>query len=287
MEIKNPQEHYTCFYYGCAERPAIEVCNRESQQSEMQTLKKNEIRFILEGTMCFTYGDYQPTTVKKGAFFFLASGSRLHCKTLTNCLFMVVRLQKNVFLCEGCRVEELFKEKKTDTPVRSLTPEINILQINEPLWHFLKGLKVCILGGLLCTNYFETKIREMFILLRAYYSRAELRDFLFLILSPDSEFSEKIRKNHHKYKTALDMAKAMNMTQKNFTKKFKAVFGEPPAQWMKKEKAREIYTELYTGKKTLLDIACEYGFSNLPSFNRFCKRELGKNPGELRNAPKG
>lgn len=287
MKLKNPQEHISCYYYGCPGKPIIEICSMEQGQQQKLTLTSNKIVFVLEGCVAFTLNDYSSKTVEKGSFFFISSGGNLLYKASEKSLVLIIRLEKKVFLCEGCRIERLFAEKQpTAENPSSFDLGINALKTNEALAYFVTGLIDNISGGLLCRYYADVKINELFLLIRAFYSRDELRRLFSLILSPDTCFSEYIRENYHKYKTVGELADSLYMTQKNFARKFMTVFGEPPSQWIKKRKAQRIRSELFMHDKTFSQIADEYGFSNLPSFNRFCKRELGQNPGEIRDGQK-
>jgi len=96
-------------------------------------------------------------------------------------------------------------------------------------------------------------------------------------------FQEYVRANHSKYNSVAEFAEAMSMTPKNFSVKFVKVFGETPQHWMTKEKAKLVYTELSSGNKSIIQIADEQGFSSQQHLYKFCQREFGKNPKEIRN----
>lgn len=126
------------------------------------------------------------------------------------------------------------------------------------------------------------KIKEFFLLLRAYYPKEQIYDFLYPILSRDTAFSEYVRKNWSKYKTVKEIADTLHQTPKQFSKKFKEVFDKPPYKWIKERRATAIYHEICSDNIPLKQIAAKYGFSTIPQFTKFCKTELGRNPGELR-----
>lgn len=95
-------------------------------------------------------------------------------------------------------------------------------------------------------------------------------------------FSEQVREKAHKYATVAALANAMNMTPKLFSRKFMKVFGEPPTDWIRREKALCVYSDLYAGRQPISLIADKYNFSSQSHLNKFCKREFGKNPREIR-----
>lgn len=278
MDIKSQQECNSCIYNDCERKSIVEFYWFECQQQGKLILEDSEIIFVLDGALTFTYKDYPPQTVQGGSFFFLTSGGEVSYDVSCKSHILVIHLKNKTTLCEGFKFEHL---KKTDTD-RIDSTIINTLEINSSLWSFLNVLKECISTDSLCSYYYEIKVKEFFLLLKAFYSEIDLYRFFSQIVTSDIAFSDKVRKNYYKYKTIKELADSMCMSQKNFAKKFVAVFGEAPAQWMRKEKARLIYAEIFACEKTLSQIADDYGFSHLPSFNRFCKRELGKNPGEIR-----
>lgn len=284
MKKDNSQEHCTCIYYGHVKNPIVEVCNFERGTNERFSFNKNKIIFILEGRLRFRYNNFFEKEVTKGEFFFIPSSGEFNFTILSQSLVMFIRLRGDGVICEGCNVELLYKDKKENYRQEGVNgSDIKLLKINPLLWHFVSGLNEYITDGLInCCSYFDTKIKELLIILRTCYSINKLQDFFSLILSPDMEFLKYVKVNHYKYKTVAGLAGAMNMTPKYFSKKFVEVFGETPLRWMTKEKARRVYADLYAGNKTIMQIADEHGFSSQQHLNKFCNREFGKNPGKIK-----
>lgn len=282
MEILDKARLQSCFYYENELPPTVEIRELEQGYEEEIIVRKNGISFMMKGEVRFTFRDYPEKTHHRGEFIFIPVGGMFRYRVIKKALIVIVRLNERVNLCEGCHIEELFKQGGAQSERSSR--EVNALKMNLPLWHFLIGLNRAVRGGLNCRYYFDTKARELFILLKAYYSQEVLRDFFSLILSPDTEFSEHVRANHHKYKTAKELAEAMNLEPKLFSKKFMKIFGEPPINWMEKEKAYRIYAELNFGRKPIAQIADEFRFSSQSHLNKFCKRVFSKNPREIRNS---
>lgn len=281
MEILNKAKLQNCFHYESEMPSTVEIREFEQGHIEEIIVRKNGIAFMMKGEVRFTFRDHPETTHRKGEFIFIPVGGIFRYTALKDTLIVIIRLNEEVNLCEGCHIEELFKQGNA-LPVSS-NRKICALKMNSPLWHFLIGLHKTVQGGLNCRYYFDIKTKELFILLKAYYPLEELREFFALILSPDTAFSEYVRANYHKYKTAKELAEAMNMEPKLFSKKFIKIFGEPPVNWMGKEKAQRIYAELYFGRKPIVQIADEYRFSSQSHLNKFCKRVFMKNPREIRS----
>lgn len=279
MEISEKKELLRCFQYEKEAPLTVEIRKLEKGFTEEAIFRKNGIVFMTKGKARIMLRDHPEKTLHEGEFIFIPVGGVVRYVILKETRITIVRTNGNVRLCEGCRIEELYLR---NVPKQEYSQEIFALEINRPLRHFLDGLNDTFEGGLLCRNYFDTKAKEMFILLKAYYSREQLRDFFSLILTPDTMFSEHVRANHHKYATAKELAYAMHMTPKAFSKKFIRIFGELPTDWMRREKAKCVYLELYTGQQPLVQIVDKYNFSSQSHLNKFCKKEFGKNPGAIR-----
>lgn len=279
IEISDKTELQRCFQYEKDVPLTVEIRKLEKGYTEEVTFHKNGILFMTKGRARFTLRNHPEMTLQEGEFIFVPVGGVLRYAVLKEAKVIIVRPNGNVNLCAGYRIEDLYLR---GVPEQERSKEMFTLEINRPLRLFLEGLRETVEGGLLCRNYFDTKIKEMFILLKAFYPREQLRDFFSLILTPDTIFSEHIRANYHKYSTAKELANAMHMTPKVFSKKFIRIFGDLPTDWMRKEKAKCVYQELYTGQQQLVQIVDKYNFSSQSHLNKFCKREFGKNPGEIR-----
>lgn len=281
MEVLNKTEHQKCFCYEKGVKPTVEIRTLKQGFEEELTLKMNEIVFMMEGEVRYRFRDHPEKLHGKDEFVFIPVCGVFRFVVLKDTTVVVFRLNGSLKLCDGRRIEELYVQSSIRSG--SVKREIYPLEINRPIQLFLAGLYEVVSGGLACRYYFDTKAKELFILLRTYYPRQELSEFFSLILTPDTLFSEYIRANHHKYKTVKELAETMHMTPKLFSKKFSQIFGEPAFDWMSKEKALCIYSELYSGNEPLGLIADKYGFSSQSHLNKFCKREFGENPGEIRS----
>jgi AraC-like DNA-binding protein len=278
----NLRNNNFCSCYDYKEKPAIESLELEPQKEETFLVKKNKLFFVLKGCLHVRYEGFEKV-VEENQFFFASSGSELHSITLKTTILITITLKVNTYLTKSFRIEELYTNKlNNDSAVVNQNNDLFLLNITPPLKHFLIGLNDFILNGVNCKCYYDAKIKEMAILLRAYYSIQDLQQLFQSILSMDTEFFEYIRKNIHLYSTVNELAEANNMTPKTFSRKFTKIFGESPIRWMINEKARKIHSELRYGQKPIGQIADEYGFLAHAHFNKFCKRELGKNPTEIR-----
>jgi len=291
MELLYVQEHLNCFHYDHSVSPAIEVCRYNKQEGKEWEVNTNEIIFLMKGKGRFSFTGLPLYEAKEGEFVFLPSGGSCMFTAQESSQIAIFRVQEQIKLCENYLIEKLYG---VSDPMNAGNPSINgtkdvngmkslyVLKINELLQHFLDGLAVCVEGGIRCRHYFTMKIREFFLILRYYYPKEHLREFLCYILSSDTAFSEYVRKNWQKYRTVQEFSESLHMTPTQFSRKFQLVFRSHAYKWMKEKKATAIHVEISTGRKPFKMIAVENGFNTMSQFTKFCKTELGSTPSEIR-----
>lgn len=279
MKILEKESLERCFLYESQKPPTVEIRTLEKGHREEMIFRKNEIVFMSEGEVRFMFRNHPEKIHRKGEFTFIPLGGMFRFVATEDTEVTVIRLNGHMSLCLGYPMEELYPRGEA---AERGNREIFTLSINRPMQLFLEGLNQAVKAGLHCRNYFDIKSREMFLLLKAYYSHEQLSAFFSSILSPDTMFSEQVRERAPNYATVKEVAGAMNMTPKLFSKKFARVFGEPPTDWMQREKALRVYADLHTGREPIAQIADKYKFSSQSHLNKFCKREFGKNPRKIR-----
>ena len=283
MDLLNINEHLNCFNYDHSERPQIEIVRHVEGETMELTVNTNKIIFFLKGRVKYLFYNYPECSVDNGEMLFLPMGYNCTYITESDVEILILRLYTPIKLCESYFVERLFDSETPSMSIEEQPKTLKMLKINQRMQYFIAGLTDCVRDGIKCMHYFDMKIREFFLMLRAYYSKDELRQFLALILSRDTAFSEYVRNNRNKYPTVIALAESMHLTQKQFAKRFKVVFGRAPYGWMKEGRMMTIHHEIVATKKPFKQIAIESGFSSTAQFAKFCKKELGKTPLELRN----
>ena len=285
MELQGEREHFNCLNYDHSDKPAIEVIHYEQGDEREFVAFTNGIVCFMDGQACYEFKNYPSYEMSKGDVIFIPVGTLISYRILERSTVVVFRLYNRIKLCECFLIERLFGTKTVDFVERISEKKIYSLTANCRLQALLEGVVDCLNDGIRCKHYFELKIRELFLLIRTYYSKEQIHDFLLLILSIDTAFSEYVKQNWHKYNTVIELAESMNQTPKQFSKKFKEVFGKPAYKWMKENKALSIYNEIISCNKPLKQIAFDFGFYTMAQFTKFCKAELGRPPSIIRLDP--
>ena len=277
MELLYKQEHLTCYNYEKGNRPTIEKVSIKKEQLWNLFSIDNKAIFMLKGTLNFSFGDIIDECITENKMMLVPAGSQLQCQAIKDCTFIVIRLHNTKQLCDCFSLDLLLREDNKD-----IRPGIHFLDINERVELYLSFLDTCMSDGLKCTYYFELKSKELYFLLRAYYSKKDLLGFFYPLISHDISFSEYVIKNHYKAKTVQELADLMHYSLSGFQKRFKKVFGVSAYHWMKEERSKLIYHEINGTNKSFKEISDEYGFSSPSHFNDFCKSNFGSTPGIIR-----
>lgn len=289
MRLLYENEHLACLHYDHQEKPGIAVRKAPRGKRRKVSTAMNKIVFLIEGRVRLNFRDQPAYEVVKGQIVFIPAGGDYSYELLANTVAIIFRLHQPVMLCQSYSIEKLY-ELNAPPKIGTVVEErisgkarrIGILEINSRLWSFLDGVIDCVGDGLKCSCWFDLKIKEILLLFRIYYTKEELCDFFYLILSGNTAFSEYVRLHWQMYPTVLEMAASLNMTQKQFSTRFMAVFKQTPYRWMMERKAELAYDDIVSTKKSFKEIAFEHGFHSDTQFSRFCKNCLGKSPTELR-----
>lgn len=282
-KIAGNREHEQCYYYDTPDKPIIEVVRIATEKTGDLTLSCNEVVFVMEGSISLVFDDFRRCEGVKGQVLFLLSGGHFSYHTIMPSVVMIFRILGPIHLCNSFSLEKLYNMKCGEPDsYEPDTRRFSTLEINAPIRHLLEGINDYLLDGVRCREYFDLKIHEFFILLRIYYKKEELYSFFYFILSGDTAFSEYVRLNWHRFRKVSEFASCLNITERQFIFKFKAVFGQTPYKWMKVGRAKKIMQELTGTNNPFKQIAFENGFSDFPQFTKFCKKEIGNTPTEIR-----
>ncbi len=281
MEFYNITEHTHCLNYDNSDHAMIDLWRTKKGHRHETVARYNTIVFLLKGRVSFSFRDYPETQTTEGHFIFIPLGARVVYSGETDSEVLLLRMYDHVRLCESYGIEQLF----IDARPRRQEHDICMLEANHAIGQYIASLEPFIDGNFRCRYYLDIKVKEFFVLLRLYYTKEQLRNFFHKILSIDTGFVEVVRNNYLYYNTAYELAEALNLTYSGFSKKFKAVFGQPVYAWMKEQKARAVYKEICTGEKNFKQISEEYGFKSPSQFSEFCRANLGNPPGRIRKQP--
>ncbi|MDR0332126.1 MAG: AraC family transcriptional regulator [Dysgonamonadaceae bacterium] len=276
MKLLYKKEHLTCIHYDNNDNPHIEIKKIQRGQPFDGRSSQGKIVFVMDGTAIYRLGGLMVTELHEGQILLIAPDKRFSLSAKDSAKLLIIRLTTVENLCECFPLENLLKHRETDSK------DITILEANQAVDTFMTALTESLKQGLRCRYYLETKAKELFYLLRAYYPKEQLAQFFGEMLQADAHFYYFVKQNYQNAGSIPDFARTMGLKQLTFEKKFKEIFGMPPYKWLIEQKSRDIHRDLCAGNKPLKELAIHYGFSSKSSFSDFCKKNLGAPPGRIR-----
>lgn len=126
------------------------------------------------------------------------------------------------------------------------------------------------------------KIKELLNLLYKINSN-NIRDLLHDMFNPHNyDFKHIINKNIHEDLSIEELAHLCNLSLSSFKRKFRAVYKDTPASYIKNKRLDKAAQLLRISKDRIIDISFECGFSNVDSFSKSFKQKYDSTPSAYR-----
>jgi AraC-like DNA-binding protein len=161
------------------------------------------------------------------------------------------------------------------------------LDIRPPLKDVIDSVVYYQKNKIVCPYLDEVKEKELFLMLKVFYSKQEVARFLKPLLKQDMDFKAYVIKHYINAKNVEELAKLCDLSVRSFTRKFKVHFDDSPYRWILRQKANQIKMLLADKKISMQAIIKEYGFSSPAHFTTYCKKQFGMTPSVYRNTLNG
>jgi AraC-like DNA-binding protein len=230
----------------------------------------------MEGEVSLFF-DSQKYYLQKNNIIFMPIASSYEIVAQTDVEFVINYFNKHIDLCEKVALE-------------SLTPYLNTLEkafnpvliIKPPMEQFLTSLVFYLGKGVFCKHFHEIKQKELFFLLRFFYTKEEVAGLFAPIISCDLDFKNRVLTNSIKVNSVKELANICNYSLSTFNRAFKDNFNECPYDWLQNQKLKYIIVKLSDKNIPLSDIVDEFKFSSPAHFTTYCKKYLKKTPSQFR-----
>ena len=277
------KEHLACSRYVPSGANAVFKVFRYPKEERLPSgsVLYSSLFFVLEGSVHLVDDVFSEQAVPAGEFFLLTKGTYVKGRAAQGSLVIRCFFSKEMQLCNRFSLEQLgaFVADKA-------TCSFATLPICERLDEFLRLTVRYLDDGLSCMHFHQGKRNELFWLLRGYYSKEDLAKLFYPLLNTDLDFRDFVVENYKKAKDVKELSALAHQSLSTFNRHFKKAFGIPAAEWIEKEKAKDLYREICITDRPFSEIADEYNFSSASYFTTFCKRHFGKTPKELREGGK-
>lgn len=276
MPLLYPQEHFSCYNYEKGQNARLEILRLPAGRLLERNLIDTEMVFLIEGRFRLSYGKLINQEITQGKIMLFPPGSHVLAEIEEDVHFIICRIRDVVQLCECMSLERLHQEAG---PI----PEgFHMLDSNRRIDSFIDLFVQCVDDGLKCTYYFATKMKELFFMLRAYYTKEQLAGFFSPLLGKDAQFMNLMYRNYRNVKSVQELAKLSNYSLSGFKKQFQRVFGTSASEWMSAQKATRVFQDLNNSPLSIKELAEKHGFSSVAAFSTFCQHKFGLPPGKIR-----
>lgn len=171
---------------------------------------------------------------------------------------------------------DFLKSKKAQKPTA-----FQKMQTAPLIKHYVDSLMVYFENPSLVTDdLIMLKVKELILLLYNTDSNG-MRELLADLFNPhDIEFREIIKSNIFKDLSVEDLAYLARMSLSSFKRKFKSVFDETPAKYIKKKRLEKAEELLKFSNLRITDVCYESGFNDLGNFSKSFTKYFGIPPSE-------
>ena len=127
------------------------------------------------------------------------------------------------------------------------------------------------------------KLKEVILLLLQTEESSSLNTIIRRLFSDKIfSFQEVIQANLYEPLNLPRLAAMTNNSSASFKRKFKKIYSDSPARYIRQKKLEKAKSMLVATKSTISEICYECGFSNPSSFSRLFKAEYDRSPSEYR-----
>lgn len=277
MSIFYYNEHAECPNYMSDVRVGFKYIEvDEGSIFNIEDKQDKHIFFFLTGNAKVRYNEFSDRLFGAGEMIFLPKSADCYGVAITKCTFIVLVYDNPMKLCNKVGLNSIISCAK------DVKYEFRSLPIRAELMQFLNLLRVYLLDGISCRHLHEMKQKELFILFRGYYRKEELAQFFFPMIGKSMDFRSTVMTHYINVKTVKELSQFCGYSKSRFHDLFIEEFGQPPYQWMQKQKSKHIIGRLSQTQIPLKDIADEFNFSCPSHFNKYCKAQYGNTAARVR-----
>lgn len=232
--------------------------------------------FILSGEVLVSCNEFVNVRFQTGEIMLCPMNSSCIWETIDDVKSIVLKGKPELPPCDEKSLRE-----RADLWLNAVST-FQPLPIRSRLTDFLETIRVYLDDGIMCPYLHKSKMLELSMIFRAYYSPEELVSFFFPAVRYTHEFELFVMNNYLKMKGVKEFVDLSGMNLSTFNRKFKTHFNQSPYQWLIKQKSKHIYHELSATNKSLATIARDFHFADASHFNRYCKAMFGASPSKIR-----
>ena len=275
MSVFYIDEHLSCSSYISDYNIGFKNC--QIKQGEFVVPANKEYHclfFLINGSIKLFYGS-NTYNLKKDTIWFIPMSSDYKIVANTDSTIILNYFNKPVDLCEKTALESL-------SVLLDQEPLNFTLRIYKPMKRFLSTMAFYMNEGVYCKHFHEIKQKEMFHLLRYFYTKREVAGLFAPIISKNIDFKNMVLANYLQANSIKELAQMCNYSLSSFNRIFKRNFQDNPYIWLQNQKVKYIVGKLSDKNIPLGQIIDEFHFSSPSHFTIFCKKHLNLTPSQFR-----
>jgi len=275
MSVFYLDEHRACSNYISDYNVGFKNCRINQGEFIVPSDKEHHCLFFLTtGRVELSY-ESQVHDIRKDMLWFIPMSSEYRIYAKTDATLIMNYFTKPIDFCEKAALEDLslLLDQKTYT---------FILRVNRPLKKYLSTLVFYINEGIFCKHFHEIKQKELFFILRYFYTKREIAGLFAPIISKNLDFKNIVLANYLNASSVKELAQICNYSLSSFNRIFKKNFKENPYLWLQNQKIKYIAGRLSDKNIPLGQIIDEFRFSSPSHFTIFCKKHLNLTPSQYR-----
>ena len=247
-----------------------------------QETPTNYLIIVLQGRIRISCNQWRDREIGQGEIFMVAKSSLLKGECLEDTQILTLAFEGPITSCDKLDFRYLAKL------IGEISYNLNTVPIRHPIALFCEMMIIYLNEKASCSHLHEIKHNEIFLCLRYFYTKQELAQLFYPMLSASMKFRNFVFENYRNVKSARELVELSYMGKSTFYKEFTSEFGVSVKEWLTVKKLHRIVNSAAHPDITVKKLMIEFDFETLPHFQAYCKRYFGYSPTILiENAIKG
>lgn len=276
-ELTYIEEHVTCLQYKHESSTGFRYQEfKKGECAEINNFSVNCIFFVLEGCFKVSLDTMNFEEFQAKQMICVPKNSSMTSVALMDAKVVVLLFDKPNSVCDKQVLSSYFS--LCDSENTSSVP----LDFNYSMNCFLKGVQYYLINKLNCSHMHGIKEQEFFLILRSFYPKESIAEFLWPVIKGLSDFKDFIEKNAPSVNSIKELIYLSHYSNSAFYRKFKDEYGDiTPQNWLMQQKKAQMLTIASTPGMSTKEMMVRLNIHSLSTLKRICQRIFNTTPAGL------
>ncbi|NDW09533.1 AraC family transcriptional regulator [Dysgonomonas sp. 520] len=256
------------------EKPIDFVCLKQGQTLCLEA-GENKIILVVEGEV---YCSISKITILASKMAFYSFREKVSVVAVKDSQIVLFRFSYESHLCKVLSPLDVTTERIDGRTI--------LLPVKSIIMDYLQTVKVYNSRFIVDSYLSDLKLREFGYILKSVYKENQLQDFFRLLPYDDMLFFQMVYSFLPEIRSVGQLAQKMSYSYSGFNKRFRRVFNTSAYNWIKENKAIQVFRDICQTNMSLKQISNSHKFATLSHFNEFCHKNLGNSPSQIRRKNK-